>query len=278
MHRTPTAQERPRPWHRCRPRKSSVALSGRYQRACCATTSARRTRASDAGVPTAGCPYAPAPKAARSAAMRASDPGSRIATDRPSSARRRARASSAASNRGCNATSAINANAAGSCGRVTVIETNERSQPAPLSSWPPSASAASAICGAERLAVPLVSSVAVTSASPDVSRGSVSAPERITSCAVTSGRPRALRHHDAQAVRQRRNDRCGNDDRPRRAYRGRGIERLRSEQRGARRRKPAASCIISPRRLARSRPARTRSPPLARRSGTCAARAARRPR
>jgi hypothetical protein len=40
-------------------------------------------------------------------------------------------------------------------GFVTVMATVERYQPAPLSSVPPSASAASAICGAVRLVVPL---------------------------------------------------------------------------------------------------------------------------
>ena len=101
----------------------------------------------------------------------------------------RTRSISSFANTGSRATSATSASAASSLGVVTVIETSAWFQPAPLSSEPPSASAAAASCGALWRLVPCVISDALSDASPASRGGSASAPASATSSALTSGTP-----------------------------------------------------------------------------------------
>ncbi len=70
-----------------------------------------------------------------------------------------------------------------------MIATSDWLQPAPLSSEPPSASAAAAISGPVWRRVPWVSRPAVIEARPESCGGSSSLPESTTSIAVTSGTP-----------------------------------------------------------------------------------------
>src|SRR6266850_3698146 len=70
---------------------------------------------------------------------------------------------------------------------ITPTVALEESQRAPEFNEPPRASIVSAICVASRLCVPLVSRLAVMSASPGNSGGSTSPPFLIVSCAVING-------------------------------------------------------------------------------------------
>ena len=164
-------------------------------------------------------------------------PGCAYATLSSSSAWIRARSSSVCAKVGCIATSATSASAGSSKGSATVIEMLDWFQPAPLSSDPPSASAAVASAVALCLRVPLVSKVAVSVARPESFSGSASLPESTSRFAVTRRTPRALGQHDAQPVRQLLLDRRRDRERPggRGSRRGRirlGLREVRCEQRG----------------------------------------------
>ncbi len=210
--------------------------------------------------------------------MPASRPGSRNATDSPSTASRRERSSSLPAKRGVRATSAMSESACATLGLITVIETVERYQPAPLSSVPPSTSAASAICGAVRLAVPLVRSVAVMSARPASFAGSVSDPARTTSSEVTSGRPR-------RCATTTRKPLSSVVDSGAAMTSGRGAPGAGGASKGCAnapaevaRRKSAMRAITTCPSLSRRPLAHTRWSPASRRGRTCAARVGRRPR
>ena len=127
------------------------------------------------------------PNTALVAVIRAIDGGLVMAMPAASIAWVRARSISSGANAGWRATSAITASAAPMRSVLTETLSVVPSQPAPAPIVPPSASTSCAICVAERVAVPLVSSVAINSAVPARPVGSLAAPAPVTRTAAISG-------------------------------------------------------------------------------------------
>ena len=117
-------------------------------------------------------------------------PGSRTRPSANRASASRTRSISSGANTGSRATSATSASAASSLGVVTVIETRRLFQPAPLSSEPPSASAAAASSGALRRLVPCVMQRGGRATrAPTAAADRPRRPASATSSALTSGTP-----------------------------------------------------------------------------------------
>ncbi len=204
-------------------------------RACCATTSARVTRASDAGVPLDAWPNVPSPNAARSDAMAASLPGLRNATDNASVASFRARSSSSLAKRGVVVTSATSASALAS---ARSRDGHRDRRPVP---------ARSAVeLSAERLRrVRDLRRGALRGALGEERRGDVGEPREAAWVGLRAGahhelhrderQALALRDDHAHAVVERRDVGRGDDHRPRRSRRRGRVEGLRVRERRKRR-------------------------------------------
>ncbi len=119
----------------------------------------------------------------------ASKNGSSFSCTIPVSRSERTRSISAFGKLGCSATSASNSSASGKFRESERVDKSVVSVPAPVLRVAPSSAARSAICSAERVAVPCCSIRAVMLASPGRSMGLTPLPACKTRFAATSGSP-----------------------------------------------------------------------------------------